>query len=93
MPLQRLRKTIRQANHDNRHLNHPTPNLLRLPPLHVQTRHRNRKQQNHKHHTHRVPNRLRLPRQMRPLQRPTKRPRRVHANPRRMLGVSQSAPM
>ena len=93
MPLQGMRKTIRKTHHPNRHDNHTTANILRMPILHVKTRHNHRKHENHRREADGIPQSVRVTSKMRPLLWTPKCATRKHAVARRMPTLPKSAPM
>jgi len=93
MPIQGMRKNIRKTYRSNRHDNHTTANILRVPILHVKTRHNHRKHENHRRKTNRIPQSVRVPSKMRPLLRASKRATTRCTVARRMLALPKSAPM
>jgi hypothetical protein len=93
MPIQGMRKNIRKTHCPNRHVNHTTANILRVPILHVKTRHNHRKHENHRRKTNRIPQSVRVASKMRPLLRTPKRATTRCAVARRMLALPKSAPM
>jgi len=93
MPIQGMRKTIRKTHHPNRHNNHTTANILRMPILHVKTRHNHRKHENHRRKANGIPESVRVACKMRPLLRTPKRTATRCAVARRVLALPKSAPM
>ena len=93
MPLQGMRKNIRKTNHPNRHVNHTTADVLRVPILHVKTRHNHRQPENHRREADGIPQSVRVASKMRPLLRTPKCAARKRAVAGRVLALSKSAPM
>jgi len=93
MPVQGMRKNIRKTHRPNRHHNHTTAIILRVPILHVKTRHNHRKHENRRRKTSRIPESIRVTSKMRPLLKPTKRATTRCTVARRMPTLPKSAPM
>jgi hypothetical protein len=93
MPLQGMRKNIRKTHHPNRQKHHTTTIILRMPTLHVKTRHNHRQHENSRRETSRIPQSVRVTSKMRPLLQPTKRATTRRAPTRRMPPLPKSPPM
>jgi hypothetical protein len=93
MPIQGMRKNIRKTHCPNRHVNHTTANILRVPILHVKTRHNHRKHENHRRKTNRIPQSVRVACKMRPLLCAFECAARKRAVAGRVLALPKSAPM
>jgi len=93
MPIQGMRKNIRKTHCPNRHVNHTTANILRVPILHVKTRHNHRKHENHRRKTNRIPQSVRVACKMRPLLWTSKLATTRRAVARRVFALPKSAPM
>lgn len=93
MPIQRLRKTIRQANRYNRHIRDSKTRTLRLSVLHVKTRHKNWQLKNNQHQTNRISHSFWFTSQMCSLQRAPTCTGGKHTITRRMPNLSESHAM
>ena len=93
MPLQGMRETIRETLGPNRHIYHTEAVILRLPTLHVKTRHNHGRHENRRRKTSRIPQSIRVTSKMRPLLQPTKCATTRCAIARRMLALPKSASM
>ena len=93
MPLQGMRKNIRKTHHPNRQKHHTKTIILRMPTLHVKTRHNHRQHENRRRKTSRIPQSIRVTSKMRPLLQPPKRPTTRRTPPRRMPPLPKSPPM
>ena len=93
MPIQGMRKNIWKTHSPNRHDNHTAANILRVPILHVKTRHNHRKHENHRRKTNRISQSVRVACKMRPLLQSPKRAARKRAVARRVPALPKSAPM
>jgi hypothetical protein len=93
MPIQGVRKNVRQANRANRHIYHTEAVTLRLSTLHVEDRHHHRKHENCRRKSNRIPQSVRVTSKMRPVLRTPERATTRCTVARRVLALPESAPM